>query len=343
MNQRGFVMILILIVVAILMALGVVFAQAATTETRLAVNMREGAAAFHIAEAGLERGLNTLAGNLTWREGLDWTDFGGGAYRLTVTADGGTITLTSTGTYVGARRDIEAVVRASVPLAFKRGIHCLTTMPMAGWVIIHGDAYIGGNLRISGRADIYGDLYISGSIPGPSQPTVTGEIIYDPEIQVLPEQDIDWYRERAFLELSGPLLLTGEIDFGDHLVIVDGNLTIGSPAKMTATMTGKTTLVVIGSVTVNRSILYDDPDEDMLTIIAFGDITFESDSTVEALFISYGSITSRGTLDVRGGLLATYVELTGSSRIVVDERFAVSPTPGSPGVLLQILDWGQTP
>lgn len=70
-SDRGAALILALVAMVLLTALGVALTLITSTETRVAALFRDGTAAFHVADASLERVVAELAGVADWNRVLD--------------------------------------------------------------------------------------------------------------------------------------------------------------------------------------------------------------------------------------------------------------------------------
>ncbi len=340
MNDRGYVMVVVLVSLAMLMAMAVALAQVATAEMRIAGHLRDGATALGIAEAGLEQALVQISADPRWRDGWDWTEYGGGSHALDVEVDDSLVSLISTGIYSDVRRQVRVLLRAAGHEAFQHAIYATGDLVSDGFLEVSGDVLVGGDFYNSGTATVDGDLLLGGSVIG-DDPTVTGEVVLDPDPQPLPAETLDWYRENADLILPGPVVLSGVIDY-DCLVVIEGDLRIGQPPNLTATVYGTTTLVVTGSVRIRGQVRYNDPLQDMLLVLAAGDIETWANATVEAFLLSNTRVESRGNLTLLGGIVAPAVELGGRGAVTLDERFYQTPLPGTSGIEIEVLDWRQT-
>jgi Tfp pilus assembly protein PilX len=181
-NQKGIVLVVCVILVAVLLLLGATAIMISSTDINISSNYRSGKQVFYIAESGLEHARAVLKNStfnsiLLGNDGVSNTtddgilsfgssvNFGGGAYQVRVTDnnDGdsnsfsdsdNTVLVTSTGTLPnGAKRTIQTLLQKITPNPV--GVRAAITS--------NGPIDTLGNLTVDGRDhDINGNLIGSG-------------------------------------------------------------------------------------------------------------------------------------------------------------------------------------
>src|SRR3989475_6670388 len=101
-DQRGSALPVVLVLVVLLTVAGVAMVNSTLTETSIAYNQSDSAAAQYAAEAGLSRAMYELSQNSGWSGTT--AAIGDGQYVVTVTSSGSVRVITSTGTRGGGRR-----------------------------------------------------------------------------------------------------------------------------------------------------------------------------------------------------------------------------------------------
>src|SRR2546427_2058999 len=109
-DQRGSALPVVLVLVVLLTVAGVAMVNSTLTETSIAYNQSDSAAAQYAAEAGLSRAMYELSQNAGWT-GTTAT-IGDGQYVVGVTSSGSVRSITSTGTRGGGRRVLKAALKA---------------------------------------------------------------------------------------------------------------------------------------------------------------------------------------------------------------------------------------
>src|SRR3989449_8574082 len=109
-GERGSALATVLVLVVLLTVAGVVMVNSTLTETSIAYNQSDSAAAQYAAEAGLSRAMYELSQNSGWSGTT--AAIGDGQYVVTVTSSGSVRVITSTGTRGGGRRVLKAAVKA---------------------------------------------------------------------------------------------------------------------------------------------------------------------------------------------------------------------------------------
>src|SRR2546426_5560313 len=109
-DQRGSALPVVLVLVVLLTVAGVAMVNSTLTETSIAYNQSDSAAAQYAAEAGLSRAMYELSQNAGWTGTT--AAIGDGQYVVTVTSSGSVRSITSTGTRGGGRRVLKAAVKA---------------------------------------------------------------------------------------------------------------------------------------------------------------------------------------------------------------------------------------
>src|SRR2546427_6823319 len=109
-DQRGSALATVLVLIVLLTVAGVVMVNSTLTETSIAYNQSDSAAAQYAAEAGLSRAMYELSQNSGWTGTT--AAIGDGQYVVAVTSSGSVRSITSTGTRGGGRRALEDPVHA---------------------------------------------------------------------------------------------------------------------------------------------------------------------------------------------------------------------------------------
>src|SRR3989475_8663060 len=109
-DQRGSALAVVLVLVVVLTVAGAAMVNSTLTETSIAYNQSDSAAAQYAAEAGLSRAMYELTQNAGWTGTT--AAIGDGQYVVAVTSSGSVRSITSTGTRGGGRRVVKAAVKA---------------------------------------------------------------------------------------------------------------------------------------------------------------------------------------------------------------------------------------
>src|SRR2546428_4249004 len=109
-DQRGSALPVVLVLVVLLTVAGVAMVNSTLTETSIAYNQSDSAAAQYAAEAGLSRAMYELSQNTGWTGTT--AAIGDGQYVVAVTSSGSVRSITSTGTRGGGRRVLKAAFKA---------------------------------------------------------------------------------------------------------------------------------------------------------------------------------------------------------------------------------------
>src|SRR5207247_3133691 len=108
-DQRGSALAAVLVLVVLLTMVGVAMVNSTFTESSVAYNAGDAAAAQYAAEAGLSRAIYELSQNASWTGTT--AAIGDGQYVVAVTSTGTTRNVASTGTRGGGRRVLKAAVK----------------------------------------------------------------------------------------------------------------------------------------------------------------------------------------------------------------------------------------
>src|SRR5256712_8133948 len=111
-GERGSALATVLVLVVLLTVAGVVMVNSTLTETSIAYNQSDSAAAQYAAEAGLARAMYELSQNAGWSGTT--AAIGDAQYVVAVATSGSVRAITSTGTRGGGRRGFKAAF-ATVP------------------------------------------------------------------------------------------------------------------------------------------------------------------------------------------------------------------------------------
>src|SRR3989442_11589261 len=105
-GERGSALATVLVLVVLLTVAGVVMVNSTLTETSIAYNQSDSAAAQYAAEAGLSRAMYELSQNAGWTGTT--TAIGDAQYVVTMTSSASVRAITSSGNPGGGRRGVEA-------------------------------------------------------------------------------------------------------------------------------------------------------------------------------------------------------------------------------------------
>src|SRR2546428_6946994 len=114
-DQRGSALPVVLVLVVLLTVAGAVMVNSTLTETSIAYNQSDSAAAQYAAEAGLSRAIYELSQNAGWTGTT--AAIGDAQYVVTMTSSGSVRAITSTGTRGAGRRGGKAAGWTKPPSA----------------------------------------------------------------------------------------------------------------------------------------------------------------------------------------------------------------------------------
>src|SRR2546428_2351440 len=112
-DQRGSALPVVLVLVVLLTVAGVAMVNSTLTETSIAYNQSDSAAAQYAAEAGLSRAMYELSQNAGWTGTT--TAIRDAQYVVMMTSSGSVRAITSTGTRRGSPAGLKAPGKASAP------------------------------------------------------------------------------------------------------------------------------------------------------------------------------------------------------------------------------------
>jgi len=190
---RGATLLLALIAVLVLSGLAgsmVMFSGAVQHENE---STSQSTRALYVAEAGLSRGIASVRAGAPAGDGP--VDFAGGQYTYTVvpSADGTTVTITSSARVGTEARATEAIMVNEGEGAFTSALFAgnsssdpLYDMKFGGKKLqaddVTGNVYSGGNILISGDAKLHGAVRAAGNISGLASGGETGASLPIPDI-----------------------------------------------------------------------------------------------------------------------------------------------------------------
>jgi hypothetical protein len=191
-DQRGFVMIICIMMIFMLSLVGVLSITNSKSEMDLAGNLRKSTAAFYIADAGSEKALAMLMNDAGWRQGFRDEALGNGLFNVSV-ADSSSIPslrdkimVTSYGQCQESQAGIRMIVGPARP--HRLYDHALyagnfseydpeadsqtwrSTLNVGGLGLsadqINGNVFFNGNVNVNGNAQVSGYIAAAGEIAG---------------------------------------------------------------------------------------------------------------------------------------------------------------------------------
>lgn len=176
MNKKGIVLILSFIVTVVICILGVAIITRSISESRIAQRYAESSEAFWLAEAGINRALDSLRSNYNLPAIAPISLGSQGGYQVTITANGAERIVNSTGyiPFVGpvrTTRVVQAVMSKNIPPNFYDN-----AIYSAGDVTLNGNVYaVNGDIRYAGNIN--------------DTDNITGATTQDPSITPLARLD----------------------------------------------------------------------------------------------------------------------------------------------------------
>ena len=244
MDNRGFALLVSVIIMLLLSSLGIFSVSLLSTDTHISLDTLSSAQAFFIAEAGIQQVIYKLKNESAYRDNPSSVteNIGEGGFFVTISKADTTYTLISTGTVGEVGRRITQIVEVEeggspgfldYVIFFGGGdgtsLSCLwRDSEITGDIFINGDMYIGMNSTVEGSVTATGDITLSpfGGI------TITEGTFPDsdpPEEQ--PDFDTSYYDreiQTAASEPAGDQNISGEISGATYVhgdVTINGNLT----------------------------------------------------------------------------------------------------------------------
>ena len=326
-SRKGVVIILVLLIMVVLVAVTSAFLYMTSTRTRASGYDIGSARALWLAEAGMQHVLYRLKTESGYRD-TPTTVSGNlnpepGSYTVTVAKAVNTYTLTSTGTVSALIRTIrQSIVVNSAGVsdkAFNYGVFGNTsshTLNINGNVVISGDLYYNGDVKVAKDAAITGGLVYADSVsgkgtytaaPGPPDPVPTYPAFvttwYDGKITTAENQNPGNWK----LEGSSSYNLNGGTVYYKDIMIKD-----------TATITGTGTIVATGDVTIQNSANI----SQNVTIIAKTNMTVKNNAIIQSGTVLYarGNLVLSDSANVTGSLIAP----TSGKKITMNDTSSLS-------------------
>jgi len=337
-RETGGALLFVILAVALLALLGAGLATVVGSELRLSRVDRDTAAAFNVAEAGIDHAADTLAGDSGWRDGLD-ADFGDGHYVVDVTElGGGRLELRSVGTVRGRTRTVVVVLRLGG--GWDYAIYSGTDLQLKHDNVITGDIYVGGDLDLEHAAatlTLDGSLAVSGTIEGEENIDATGSVTTGADSLPLPDFDENYYRDNARETYTDDQIFEDwTFDVEDEIIFCDTDT-----VQVSGTVTGTGTIFCTGSVIVERDIVYADASS-RLVLIGVTEIEVRQNHPhVEAQLCSPGRVIIKGgQASVYGTIIADVVDIRGGDVVIeVDERLPPELFPPGVGSGFELESW----
>lgn len=303
-GQRGFVLLLSVILLVSISVITAAFISLAIIRTRSVAAGMSGAKAFWLAEAGLQQAINRIKTDSIYRDApADLTgSLGDGTYAVSVVKQPSQMvySVVSTGTVGGVSKDVSQTVAFSV----------------SGWLEPFTDYGVfswGGSVLLQNSANkITGDVYTTWFVTTQGFSTVTGTVYANmgfgnyvrlplpvPRVTI-PALDTTYYT--ALINTAGTYhrrdMTYGTLNLAGGTVYVNGRVNV-------ANIIGPGIIVCTGNFTLNGNIGQD------VTVISNASISMTNNSHVHSGAVLYAS---------------TGIFLTGNS-VVLDN--AVLLTPGA--------------
>ncbi|OIO37807.1 MAG: hypothetical protein AUJ71_04460 [Candidatus Omnitrophica bacterium CG1_02_49_16] len=286
-GEKGTIFLTTMVSMLIMILIGGYIFQVTTQDTHLIAKMKKSLQAQQIAEAGLARGLSTLATN--WSSSIATSDvsLGVGSYSTSLISSGGRYLVSSLGTVNDVSRTVTAEVTAPVTSAFNYALAAGSELEFEivgqSFIVTGGDLYGGEEVKLEaqagsstitvGKIDSGGEIEVSGS-----GTITTGTRTENAPQVTFPMVDFSYYQSIAqstgtYYSASKTFSTTNSIPSPDgRVVFVNGNVTISASQSTTAT------IVAIGSITISG-----------------GTTTISPPSTQPAMLTQTGTITVSGT------------------------------------------------
>lgn len=307
-TKKGVVLILTFIIMITLTTITVYFLYMTSFQLKGSAFDVRSSQAFWLAEAGIQDVLYQLKNDSDYRDSPTTVtgSLGQGSYSVTVSKNGSTYTLTSTGTVDVINRKItQSVVTSATdfPDAFDYVVFGNTnadTLKIKNEVAISGNVYYDGDVEVEEDASVTNGLVYADSVTGDG--TYTAASGPPDPVPTYPTFDTTWYDGEittAEGQVAGNWKLEGSAtyDLDGGTVYYNGKVTI----KDNATITGTGTIVATGDVKFE-----DDANiSTNVTIVSKRKIEVKNNAIVQSGAVLYGKneIKLQDSASVTGSLL----------------------------------------
>ncbi|MFQ5849175.1 MAG: PilX N-terminal domain-containing pilus assembly protein [Candidatus Binatia bacterium] len=328
-NERGFVLVISLLILALLIAAGLGAIVSTQTDLKISSNIKTATQAFYIAEAGLHRALRNLNKVNNWIGGLSDTSnafsgentLGSGTYVVQVFENDptpGSVKTISTGNITGTNSSstVEAVLTPQFYPVLNYATFNCGNLELEGGVndvISGGDVFVGGNIELESSNHIQnGNAFATGKIEIKGASGITG----------------------------GNASANGNIELDSSAVPnVGGNATAGGNISGAGTVTGTTSQNVSPDPVTDQCV-----GTNLANIAITSDViqNFRSNATttINGNYDPGSNITLTGIVHITGNFeLSTAATFSGNVVFIVDgnAEIAGSVTSNPPGSTVTFL------
>lgn len=348
--RRGSALLLVILVLAVLLSMAGALMSLAGTESVTGIQQINQIQAHYIAEAGVEKALASLKLDTQWRQGYTNINYAGGSIdKVTILNEGksagdvSVLTITSTGSYRGARRTVEVKAMVSpggytlLGRGDPPGTAPLSELRVTGPLVIEADVFLasscylqweaaligtlrsGGDVVIQSPATVSGDVWARGSIAA-GEDTVAGQLYPGAGLDIplfhhLTDQDLDFMRDAArscgegHYFAGAHTFTAGELQNMSGVYFVEGRATVSGQYSGRASIVSPVDIYLPGPLTAAAG-------ANILGLMARGNICAgEGADLVEAVAYA-SSYTARGSFtEHRGGVIVPVMELNGSLKL----------------------------
>lgn len=363
LEQRGHLLVLAVLGVALMLTLGLAVLSRVSVELKLSRQALHYERAWQAAMAGLEACMGYIRWDPAGREAmhspatgqivcsLTHTDEAGDSYTTVAqAANARQVTVESAGTSGELTRNLGAVLQYT--LASGRGLHAWGggNMKFAGGGVLDGDIFSAADIEVTGSFTVCGNLYAYGTAYRGSRvsdgPGCNVGFHSRYPLITFPDFRVPDLKARASLVIAGdhtpkcpadePAARGPDCDGpagGEQVVLVRGNLLLeqykidgkGTPYK-SLLYTGRTIYVVEGNVSIGLEQI-NLASEAMLQVIADGPgrvIKLTSSGTIRGIYVApEGRFETPGTVTLYGLVFASLWENSGTLKWYADPQQGV--------------------
>jgi len=305
-GRRGVVLVLTFMIMATVLIVAMAFLFMLNTRSRGTVFDVASHKALWVAEAGLQDVIYRLRTDIAYRNDPTQVNgsIGDGGYSVTVSRDGSTYTLSSTGTVDVIERELSqsVIVTSAFPDAFGYAVFGNTNanpLTLENNVAVSGDLFYDGDVAVEGSASVTNGLVYADSVsgdgtyaeaPGPPDP-----------VPAYPAFDTTYYDEQI-TTAEGEAASDWTLDGSDSYDLSGGTVYYDKVTiKNNATVMGPGTIVATDNVKIDNNANI----SSNITIISKTKIEVKADAVVEGGAVLYGrnEIKLKDQADVTGSLL----------------------------------------
>ncbi|MCG2712905.1 MAG: pilus assembly PilX N-terminal domain-containing protein [Candidatus Omnitrophica bacterium] len=294
-NNKGFALLLTLIVMMILFIFGAAYLTSMISETGIARNQEKSELAFFIAESGLERAIRLLVEDNTWRTAALTENMTDGFYELEVVddpVDPEKIRITSTGYAGPASRTTRITLIITSGFSYALFSADTTDPVVADIDCSTASGSVSGDVHANGTA-LMGGVSISGEL-------TQGEL-GDPILSMI-EIDMSFHRANATVIYPGGTVINAQ-RIQNQLIYVEGDVTIDCSGNKGVTFV-QTSLIAEGDINIigGNTLKIDEynyPGQGKVVSLATktGNITSTDASKIQERDIKGLLFSEQGTID----------------------------------------------